>query len=80
MVVVATGLDIPIKLLMPKLISYPILTCGILGLGDLVIPGVFISFVIRFGDYVQAGSVYSLSIIAAYTFSLLLCGSMLWIF
>jgi len=50
MVVVATGLDIPIKLVMPHLTSsYPTSACSLLGLGDILIPGIFICFMARFG-------------------------------
>ena len=51
MVAVATGLDIPIKLVMPHITNnYPNAACSILGLGDILIPGIFISFMTRFGD------------------------------
>ena len=79
MVEVATGLDVPIKLEMPRFMSYPISSCGILGLGDIVIPGVFVTFCSRFGEYMQAG-VYSTAAHIAYTCALFLCGAMLWIF
>lgn len=50
MVAVATGFDAPIKLLMPHMtIDYPTTNCSLLGLGDIVIPGVYIGFLVRFG-------------------------------
>jgi len=51
MVSVATSLDLPIKLLWPKSMSFSS-TRGftMLGLGDVVIPGVFISLALRY-DY-----------------------------
>jgi len=50
MVAVATGFDAPIKLLMPHItMDYPTTNCSLLGLGDIVIPGVFIGFLVRFG-------------------------------
>jgi len=50
MVVVATGLDIPIKLVMPHLTAnFPTSGCSLLGLGDILIPGIFIIFMARYG-------------------------------
>ena len=51
MIEVATGFDAPIKILMPhiSLRDYPTSNCSLLGLGDIVIPGIFIGFLIRFG-------------------------------
>ena len=53
MVAVATKIDAPIKLLMPHILDqdYPTSQCSLIGLGDIVIPGVFIGFLIRFGRY-----------------------------
>lgn len=49
MVAVATGLDVPIKLVWPKSLAFSS-TSGfsMLGLGDIVIPGAFISLALRF--------------------------------
>ncbi|KAK1236344.1 hypothetical protein PQX77_000422 [Marasmius sp. AFHP31] len=49
MVEVATGLDVPIKLLWPKSLEF-VSTKGytMLGLGDIVIPGTFIALALRF--------------------------------
>jgi presenilin-like A22 family membrane protease len=51
MVEVATGIDAPIKLLMPMILPFdrPRQKCSLLGLGDIVIPGIYIGFLIRFG-------------------------------
>lgn len=43
MVVVATGLDLPIKLVAPSFDKFQ--SCSLLGLGDMVIPGLHIMFV-----------------------------------
>ena len=52
MVEVATSFDAPIKILMPHLtMDYPNTNCSLLGLGDIVIPGVYIGFLVRFGRY-----------------------------
>jgi len=54
MVSVATGLDLPIKLVWPKSLAFAS-TSGfaMLGLGDIVIPGAFISLALRF-DFARA--------------------------
>ena len=81
MVVVATGLDIPIKLVMPHITAlYPTSACSLLGLGDILIPGIFICFMARFGFEVVKSSSYFYAAIIAYTLALLTCGASLWIF
>lgn len=52
MVSVATSLDLPIKLLWPKSMTFSGLRgFTMLGLGDVVIPGVFISLALRYDFY-----------------------------
>jgi minor histocompatibility antigen H13 len=52
MVSVATSLDLPIKLLWPKSTSFSAMRgFTMLGLGDIVIPGVFISLALRYDHY-----------------------------
>ena len=81
MVAVATKLDLPIKLYMPHIsYSIPNNSCSLLGLGDILVPGIFITFMARFGTQVVKSEVYFYSAMLAYTLSLLLCGACLWIF
>lgn len=81
MMVVATGLDIPIKLVMPHLTNvFPTTACSLLGLGDILIPGIFISFMARFGSEVAKSEIYFYAAIISYTIALLICGGSLWIF
>lgn len=81
MLVVATGLDIPIKIVMPHLTNaYPTSACSLLGLGDILIPGIFIGFMARFGTEVKKSESYYYGAIIAYIISLLCCGASLWIF
>jgi hypothetical protein len=81
MVAVATGLDIPIKLVMPHIsIDYPTSNCSLLGLGDILIPGIFIIFMARFGFEVVNSASYYRAAMIAYTLALLTCGASLWIF
>ena len=81
MMVVATGLDIPIKLVMPHLTNnFPTTACSLLGLGDILIPGIFICFMSRFGTEVVKTEIYFYAAIISYTIALLTCGASLWIF
>ena len=50
MVSVATNLDVPIKLLWPKSLLSPSGGFMMLGLGDIVVPGIFVAFALRY-DY-----------------------------
>jgi hypothetical protein len=81
MVTVATGLDIPIKIVMPHLTAdFPTTACSLLGLGDILIPGIFITFMARFGFEVVKTNSYYYAAIISYTIALLICGTSLWIF
>jgi len=53
MVTVAKSFEAPIKLLFPKNIWAETYSFSMLGLGDIVIPGIFIALLLRF-DYFQA--------------------------
>jgi minor histocompatibility antigen H13 len=48
MVSVAKAFDAPVKLLFPKSFADEVLQFSMLGLGDIVIPGVFLAFLLRF--------------------------------
>jgi len=48
MVTVAKGIDAPIKLLFPKDLAADKLQFSLLGLGDIVIPGIFVAMMLRF--------------------------------
>lgn len=47
MAYVATSLDLPIKIEMPHLSQEPIPKCSLVGLGDMVLPGVLVAFAFR---------------------------------
>jgi minor histocompatibility antigen H13 len=54
MLTVATSLDVPIKLLWPKSLSFASERgYTLLGLGDIVIPGTFVALALRY-DYARA--------------------------
>ena len=74
MVKVATSLDVPIKLLWPKSLSFTAERgYTMLGLGDVVIPGMFVAMALRY-DYHRAAQrqtpniskVYFITTLSAY--------------
>ena len=79
MIAVASTVDAPIMLKMPRMNASPSPTCGILGLGDIVIPGLYLMFLKRFGDYVHSKA-YIVTGMTLYGISLLICGAVLWVF
>jgi len=70
MVVVATSLDLPVKLVAPTFSKFE--ACSLLGLGDMVIPGFHIMFSTWFGKDVRDKG-YFLTNMIAYASSLLIC-------
>lgn len=48
MVAVAKGLNAPVKILFPKALGVSPVPCSMLGLGDIVIPGIFVSLMLRY--------------------------------
>ena len=81
MVAVATGLDIPIKLVWPHITNdYPTTACSLLGLGDILIPGIFLTFMARFGfEVVNTSSYFNIGMIS-YAISLITCGISLFVY
>jgi len=72
MVSVASKIDLPIKICMPKLVNYPVMNCSLIGLGDLVIPGIVMSYATSFGIRKRTVSYYVASIIS-YAIGLIGC-------
>lgn len=81
MVAVASSFDIPIKLYMPIFSDLPsgIAGCSMLGLGDIVIPGLYIVFMNKVGTKLNNTKYFKCSILA-YLLSLIVCVACLWIF
>jgi minor histocompatibility antigen H13 len=89
MVSVATSLDVPIKLLWPKSISFASERgFTMLGLGDIVIPGVFVALALRYDHHRYSKSSpqasftkpYFYSALAAYIFGLALTMTVMHVF
>jgi len=53
MTTVSSNLELPMKLIFPKKYSMFVKEYTILGLGDLVIPGIFVAFGLRF-DFISS--------------------------
>jgi hypothetical protein len=79
MVSVASGLDLPIKVLCPHFSdsAYP-KSCSMLGLGDLALPGLFLAFASRFDQ--QHETNYLKVLMICYASALLMCILVLVIF
>ena len=80
MVAVATGLDLPMKLECPHIGgNHPVEnSCSMIGLGDLVLPGIVIAFAFRVDQVVQR-SRYYLATVISYIVALCLCeGVLVW--
>lgn len=57
MVTVAKNFDAPVKMLFPKnVFDWPPKEFALLGLGDIVIPGIFVALCLRFDDHLSAGN------------------------
>ena len=78
MVTVATAYDFPNKLVMPVILNSEA-RCAIIGLGDIMIPGLYLSFLDKFGSHQYTNS-YLYSGLIAYGLSLLVCMGILLIF
>ena len=76
MVVAATSLDLPIKIELPYLGATPLPRCSMLGLGDMVLPGFFVTLNYRFGAFKRT-DVYFHSSVIAYALGIILCGGVL---
>ena len=67
MVSVAKGLNAPVKILFPKKLGVTPIPCSMLGLGDIVIPGIFIALLLRFdASRGKASQPYFISNLIAY--------------
>jgi len=76
MVTVAKSFDAPVKLLFPKQLFAETLSFSMLGLGDIVIPGIFIALLLRFDDSrikskISSSKVYFLTCYFAYLIGLI---------
>lgn len=74
MAYVATSLDLPLKLEWPHYRDSPLKGgCGMLGLGDMVLPGLFVAYCYRF-DKAKATAVFHSAAVVGYGIGLAICG------
>jgi len=76
MVATASAWDIPIKLEWPYFIETPMKSCSVLGLGDIILPGFFVTLNYRFGYYKRT-ILYYYSSLLAYVLAIFSCGLVL---
>ena len=76
---VALKFDLPIKLLMPHFSPLPSSQCMLIGLGDLIIPGLVIAFAYRISEKLRTKSYYVIGLLA-YFLAIALCEVMLFVF
>eukprot|EP01017_Pseudomicrothorax_dubius_P004027 TRINITY_DN1071_c0_g1_i5.p1 TRINITY_DN1071_c0_g1~~TRINITY_DN1071_c0_g1_i5.p1 ORF type:complete len:488 (-),score=111.04 TRINITY_DN1071_c0_g1_i5:40-1503(-) len=79
MAYVATTVDLPIKLQLPHFNQSPLSTCTLIGLGDLVLPGLFIAFTYQIGKTLNTQRYFVVSMIG-YVIGLAMCAGVLWIY
>lgn len=76
MATVATSIDLPMKFLCPSLINpsnTPLLKCSLLGLGDILLPGIIIKYCLKFELLLNQGYSIFVSSIIGYSFGLGIC-------
>ena len=78
MVEVATAMDLPNKLVMPALFSTT-QRASLLGLGDVIIPGLYLSYLDRLGRVLNTDA-YFLTGMVAYALSFVQCGVVIAVF
>lgn len=79
MVSVATKVDLPMKFTCPSIGKTPIPHCSMIGLGDLVLPGIFVAFCYRL-DLMKTNSHYYAVCMFGYATGLLCCIAILFIY
>ena len=79
MVTVATNLELPIKILIPYFNPRPTSQCTLIGVGDLVMPGLVIAFSYKVSKRLKTYVYYAANIFA-YVFALVLCEIMIYLY
>ena len=79
MVEVATSFDIPNKLIMPALLNRETGRTAMLGLGDVVIPGLYLTYLHNL-DKVVKSTAYFNSGMLAYALSFVVCALVILVF
>jgi signal peptide peptidase-like protein 2B len=80
---VATSIDLPMKFIFPSLVqslNTPLLKCSLLGLGDILLPGVIIKYILKYEKIANKGFRLYITSIIGYISGLLICISSLVIY
>jgi len=72
MAYVATHINLPLKIICPTFIITPLQSCSLLGLGDMALPGFFISYCYSF-DSIKKISIYHFTSLVSYSIALSIC-------
>ncbi|CAK78939.1 unnamed protein product (macronuclear) [Paramecium tetraurelia] len=73
---VATSIDLPMKFICPPLMisnTSPLMRCSILGLGDILLPGIVIKYVLKFENLLNKGYCMYITSIIGYCIGLIVC-------
>lgn len=73
MATVATKVDLPMVFQCPKLNLSPVPTCSLIGLGDIVLPGIFVSYCLKFSRKLNGNNHYYRTCLVGYVVGLLSC-------
>eukprot|EP01017_Pseudomicrothorax_dubius_P035192 TRINITY_DN4897_c0_g1_i1.p1 TRINITY_DN4897_c0_g1~~TRINITY_DN4897_c0_g1_i1.p1 ORF type:complete len:341 (-),score=48.44 TRINITY_DN4897_c0_g1_i1:97-1119(-) len=79
MAYVATSVDLPIKLQLPHFVPNALSRCSLIGLGDLVLPGLFLAFTYQADLHIKTRRYFPLAM-GGYVLGLALCILVLWQF
>eukprot|EP00826_Nyctotherus_ovalis_P055749 TRINITY_DN7433_c0_g1_i30.p1 TRINITY_DN7433_c0_g1~~TRINITY_DN7433_c0_g1_i30.p1 ORF type:complete len:496 (+),score=96.26 TRINITY_DN7433_c0_g1_i30:130-1617(+) len=79
MVTVATKADLPIKILVPYFSPRPTTQCALIGLGDLIVPGLVIAFSYKASQKLKSSHYYVANLLA-YTLALVICEVMIHVY
>lgn len=80
MMVAATKINLPIKVVWPYMFDFPIARCSLLGLGDMAIPAFAIKFYSYADKRLNTGRFYHTIAMVGYAFALLVCVIVLTVF
>lgn len=72
MAAVATRLEVPIKFLIPPFSNTPGLSCSLLGLGDILLPGIVIKYILKFERMSLTSGLFKTAMIG-YSAGLMIC-------
>ncbi|KAL4507019.1 hypothetical protein ABPG72_001812 [Tetrahymena utriculariae] len=70
---VATKVELPMMFYCPKINPSPIQSCSLIGLGDIVLPGIFVSFCLNFSKRMHSNNQYYITCLGGYILGIAIC-------